>query len=580
MSRAFLFIIALISFLPLLYFPTPGHDALLLPFNIFLWEIAAASIFFAGLYIYKNRVGILPQNALFFLALPAGIILSGFITGIERPVDWLFRLAAILLGLCFFFSLFQFQANRRTLDNAIYIILAGLLANAVISFLQMMPGRPLFGVIPHPATPRAVGVFMQPNILASAMVTTVLLALYQISSPGFPKRALLIKAIAYAALFSATVIVFSTGSRIGLLGIVLSLPTLVAARYKLLARRRRQTLASLAIFVAGFGIGMTISEGALNAYSKLERLAETGTEARLHVYRISWNLYTEKPLFGHGIGSFQSAFHEHAADYMHARGDKPIIGDARFTHPHNEFLFWAIEGGSLALLGILVVIALALLQAWRLGRERGLALVSLLLPIALHTQTELPFYSSIFHWLLFLFLAYLLFAPMCKQTHIKLSEYAIAPFPAAAMAILLATLMFCTSTFSTARDLTRTLLYKEVNLQNLRDAQDNLYFNELATLLTLKVLLNEDLTQGTQHWTQAYINWTEEYLQHVPETSSYHDLALAYNHLGMKEKAIETINRGLYLYPQHPVISSALEKINSGVTAQTAIAPDETLITE
>ncbi len=580
MNQAFLFIISLFSLLPLLYFPSPGHDALLLPFNIFLWEVAAASIFFAGLYIYKNRIIVLPRHALYFLALPACIVLSGFFTSLERPVDWLFRLAAILIGLMFFYSLFQFQAKRRTLDNAIYIILAGLLANALISFLQMMPGRPLFGVIPHPATARAVGVFMQPNILASAMVTAVLLALYQISSPGYDKRNVLIKFLCYSTLFSATLIVFSTGSRIGLLGIIFALPLLVCARFRILSRHRKRALSTITIFLAGLGAGLTISEGTLNAYSKLERLADTGTEARLHVYRISLDLYSEKPFVGHGIGSFQSSFHEHAAEYMQIRGGSPLIGDARFTHPHNELLLWAIEGGSLALLGILTVLVLASLQAWRLGRERGLALLALLVPITLHTQTELPFYSSIFHWVLFLFLAFLLFNPMHNRFQIKAKDYVVISAPAVGMAVLISTLMFCTSTFGTARDLTRTLLYKEANLQELSEAQDNLYFNELATLLTLKVLLNEDLTQNTRHWTQTYINWTEQYLKYVPETSSFHDLALAYNHLGQRDKAIEVINRGLYLYPEQPVIKSALDKINSGEATQTAAPPDETLVTE
>ncbi|MBP0048858.1 O-antigen ligase C-terminal domain-containing protein [Marinobacterium sp. AK62] len=580
MNRAFLFIIALFSLLPLLYFPNPGHDALLIPFNIFIWEIVAASVFFAGLYIYKHKTLVFPRYAIWILALPAGMILSGFLTGLERPVDWMFRLGAILMGLLFFFSLFQFQPNRRMLDNAIYIILFGMLANALISFLQMMPGRPLSGLIPHPETPRAVGVFMQPNILASAMVTAILLALYQISSPAFGKRSGLIKLLCFATLFAASMIVLSTGSRIGLLGLVFSLPLLLFARYKVFARRRHLALAAMVVFAAGCGTGLMVSEGALKAYSKLERLAEEGTEARPHVYRISWELFTEKPISGHGIGSFQSVFHERAAEYQAERGGEPLIGHARFTHTHNELLFWAVEGGILALSGIVVLLAVTLIQAWRLGRQRGLALLALMTPIALHTQTELPFYSSIYHWVLFLFLAFMLFRPLCRFYQVERSETVLVPIPAAGMAVLVATLMFCTSTFGTARDLTRFLLYKEVNMQELRAAQDNLYFNEFATLLSMKVLLNLDLKQNTQHWTQTYINWTEDYLQKIPETSSFHDLALAYNHLGMKQKAHEVIDRGLYLFPQHPVIGSAREKINNRAPAQAATIPDETLVTD
>ncbi|GAA0692996.1 oligosaccharyltransferase [Marinobacterium maritimum] len=578
MNRAFLFVIFLFTLLPLIYFPNPGQDALLIPFNIFLWEVAAATIFFGGLYIYKNKVLVLPRQALLILALPLGMILSGFITGLDRPVDWMFRLGAILMGLGFFFSLFQFQPNRRALDNAVYIILGGMLVNAIISIMQMIPSRPLEGLIAHPETPRAVGVFMQPNLLSSAMVTAILLALYQISSPGFGKRNSTIRLLCFATLLTAGFIVFSTGSRLGLISASISLPFLVATRSKLLLQHRTRFAASLVILTAGCIAGGLASSGTVKAYSKLERLIEAHSEARPHVYRIAWELYAEKPIAGHGIGSFQGVFHERAAEYINARGSKPLIGHARYTHPHNELLFWAVEGGSLALLGIATVVIAVLKQVWRLGWQRGGALLALSLPLTLHTQTELPFYSSIYHWLLFLFLAFMIFRPLQRYMVISRPEAALIPFPAASMAILLATLMFGTSTFSAGRDLTRFLLYKEMNIEELRRAQDSLYFNEFATMQTLKVLLNQDLTQGTQHWTQLYIDWMEVYLKQIPETSSFHDLALAYNHLGQKDKAVETIERGLYLFPQHPIISGAIEKINQLSPASAATAPDETLI--
>lgn len=574
MNRTFLLIVFLLTLLPLIYFPNPGHDALLIPFNIFLWEIAAASICFAGLYIYKHQVLVLPCHTLLILALPVGMVVSGFITGLDRPVDWMFRLATILMGLLFFFSLFQFQANRRTLDNAVYVILGGLLLNGVIAFLQTLPGRPLFGLIAHPETPRAVGVFMQPNILASVMVTGAALSLYQLSTPGFSRRSLLLKTLTFATLFACSFIVMTTGSRVGLIALVLSVPLVVAARFTLLRRTPIKALLAVALLVLGTGSGIATSDGFWKATSKLEQLADEGRDARPHLYRIAWDLYTDKPLAGHGIGSFQRVFHDRAAEYLEARGGEPLIGHARFTHPHNELLFWAVEGGSLALLGIVAILGATLMQLYRLGWQRGGAMLAILLPITLHTQVELPFYSSMYHWLLFLFLGFLVFRPLQRYRWLNWPSAALIPIPAATTALLLATVMFCTTTFGTSRDLTRFLLYKEINLDELRAAQDNLYFNEFATMLTLKALLNQDLTQGTQHWTQIYIDWIETYLRHTPETSSFHDLALAYHHLGMTDKAEATIERGLYLFPQHPVISSTYQKLEEREPLRATSTPE------
>lgn len=575
MNRAFLLIVFLLTLIPLIYFPNPGHDALLIPFNIFLWEIAAAAIFFAGLYIYKHQIVVLPRHTLLILALPVGMVISGFLTGLDRPVDWMFRLATILMGLLFFFALFQFQANRRTLDNAVYIILGGLLLNALIAFLQTLPGRPLFGLIAHPETPRAVGVFMQPNILASVMVTGVVLAVYQITTAGFSKRPAALKALTLTTLFGCSLIVMTTGSRIGLITLAVCVPLILTARFALLRRTPIHAVLAALALTMGSGIGIATSDGFWKATSKLEQLADEGRDARPHLYRIAWDLYTEAPIAGHGIGSFQRVFHERAAQYLEAQGGEPLIGHSRFTHPHNELLFWAIEGGTLALLGILSILTATLIQLYHLGWQRGGAMLAILLPITLHTQVELPFYSSMYHWLLFLFLGYMTFRPLQRYRWLRWPSAALIPIPAAATAILLATIMFCTTTFGTSRDLTRFLLYKEINLDELRAAQDNLYFNEFATMLTLKALLNQDLTQGTQHWTQLYINWIEDYLRHTPETSSFHDLALAYHHLGLTEQAEATIERGLYLFPKHPVISSAYQKLTERKSLQTASTPDE-----
>ncbi|MFQ9621647.1 MAG: Wzy polymerase domain-containing protein [Enterobacteriaceae bacterium] len=74
------------------------------------------------------------------------------------------------------------------------------------------------------------------------------------------------------------------------------------------------------------------------------------------------------------------------------------------TYPHNDLLFWWVEGGAVALLGLLV---LGVSGFWLLLRRPGvrqLALLACLMPILLHTQLEYPLYQSPVHWLLVLIL--------------------------------------------------------------------------------------------------------------------------------------------------------------------------------
>lgn len=554
MNRIFYAFFILLAFIPLIQLSTPGQDPLLIPSNIFLWCVAAFFIGSATFLVYRNNTIILPGYTAWLLALPAGLVFSGLITGTERPVDWVFRIGAILTGIAFFFALFQFRQSRRQCDNAIYAILIALIFNGTIGYLQLMPGRPFIGLIEHPERPAALGVFMQANLQASMMVTGLLLAIYQITSPGFRNRHAAIQLIPALAIFICSSSVMATGSRIGLISMAITLPILFLARLPLLKKQWRWGCTIAVLVALGCGTGVAMSDGFFRAYSKLERLAEEGQDARPHIYRISWSLYTDKPIAGHGIGSFQSVFHQRAGEYMAARGGEPLIGHSRFSHPHNELLFWAIEGGSIALIGITLAACAVLIQLWRQGRQRGLALLALLTPITLHTQVELPFYSSTYHWLVFLFLAFLAFQYRRRSIEMRLSRAASVLIPSAGLAAIAGFLLIMYSTYNASRHLTLYMLKQDPDIRHLLAAQETLYFNELSNLLMYKAMLYTDLTNGTQRWTEGYIEWAESYLQQQPETSTFSDLALAYRHLGMAEKADNTLTRGLFIYPQHPDI--------------------------
>ncbi len=554
MEKTFLFIVGLISFVPLVFLPNTGQDALLIPFNIFLWEAAATSIFFATLFVYKNKIAIYPKWSLLLISAPLFLIAGSILNEIPYAHDTSFRLIAIIFGLLFFMSLFQFQASRRTIDNAIYIILTGSVLNALISFLQMLPGRILLGIIPHPLEAHAAGVFMQANILASSMATTIILAFYQISSPGFPNRTVLIKALCFISIFTASTILISTGSRIGILGILMSFPLLLISRYTFFKLRKVVFSSAVIALLSGLLTGLLLSDGALKAYSKIEKLASAGSEIRLHIYKISWEFFSEKPFFGHGIGSFNSKFHEYASAYMQDFGGAPLLGFSKFTHPHNEILLWAVEGGITALLGLIIITVAILLQIKKIGLQRGGALFSILIPISLHTQTELPFYSSNYHWLIFIFILFLTFKPFNKEKKLGSPSYI---FPFIGIIIFILAIYFLSSTLKVSRDINGHILFNETSEADLKSAESNLYFGPLAIQINKRISLYNDLNNGTKSGTISYITWAERNIGNSPPPLVFHDLALAYNHVGMKVRALKTLKKGLSLYPKHPAILRA-----------------------
>ena len=63
-----------------------------------------------------------------------------------------------------------------------------------------------------------------------------------------------------------------------------------------------------------------------------------------------------------------------------------------------------------------VLFTVGFLLTWRkIALLKGLALLALIFPILLHSQLELPFYSSVSHWLVFLILLWLIDSYAVKQ---------------------------------------------------------------------------------------------------------------------------------------------------------------------
>ena len=85
--------------------------------------------------------------------------------------------------------------------------------------------------------------------------------------------------------------------------------------------------------------------------NKIDSLGE-----RPSVYYTALQAYLEKPLLGHGFGSY---FYAHVQQQALIRVNPPnnfiYYSYNNFVHPHNELLYWMVELGSLPLLGALVL---------------------------------------------------------------------------------------------------------------------------------------------------------------------------------------------------------------------------------
>jgi len=348
---------------PFYYQDNLGGEGLGLPFNAVIWIPVVCLIGVGLISLLQTGAWVKPRFLALIGLFPLLIVLGGFASGLERPGEWIVRIGVLVGGMLLWFALFQVRFQRRDVEGLLYILLAGLLLHGVVGLVQMLP-EPLFkGWIPV-ANQKLLGMFQQPNLQASLMATAIALAIYLAASPGFKAQRWPMITLVFLTLALASFEVVASGSRVGLLSallVVLLVAVTNAARWRV---RPFLFIALATTIIAGGGMGFVKTNGALQAYNKLERLADEGQDPRPHVYRIAVDAWERSALLGHGIGSFQREFQNQRIEYYDPeRGE--VIDNARFSHPHNELLFWAIEGGVIALIAISCAVAAVVLQLYR-----------------------------------------------------------------------------------------------------------------------------------------------------------------------------------------------------------------------
>ncbi|MGR5542485.1 O-antigen ligase family protein, partial [Vibrio campbellii] len=83
---------------------------------------------------------------------------------------------------------------------------------------------------------------------------------------------------------------------------------------------------------------------------------------------------------------------------QHQINDNYPPGLPAMDHPHNETLYWGVEGGIIPLVGLLLTAILTFTRVAQAKKGTRLALLALFVPILLHSQLEYPFYHSAIHW--------------------------------------------------------------------------------------------------------------------------------------------------------------------------------------
>ena len=265
---------------------------------------------------------------------------------------------------------------------------------------------------------RPVGVFQQPNVLASFLTTGlaacgIILATKSPSSAPphqIPRltlsAALLLRFLLHSVLsltiMSCTAVLVITASRTGWIGLIFVLAMIAIS----LRNHHRRLLRWLVPAVIGLLIGGLMLISSPTNQERAEHKSNLES-ARTELYPQVMRMIVDKPLLGYGGGNFEKAYVTHAAG-QHATDPTLPPAMSGFDHPHNELLFWWAEGGIAPVIGILGFMLWLLWCISHMSNKNRWLALALIAPLLLHNLLEYPFRHSAPHWLSFLLIVYII----------------------------------------------------------------------------------------------------------------------------------------------------------------------------
>lgn len=244
----------------------------------------------------------------------------------------------------------------------------------------------------------ATGGFLQPDLMAIFLATAIAVGLHFWLAQG---RVGLLPVL--FVLMGALTFCQSSVGLVGVLAVALMM-LLVCAR-----GLRRRVLGGWTVLLAGGLVAGLTMQYVLH----LPVVRPMDWALMMSIYRASLALVIHHPLLGIGYGMFESQL---SSGVMLAGVSGVFHPHYVVTHPNNEPLLWITEGGSIALIGVLLLLAWGvqlgvslLRQASRVGGyghegSDGLGWVLCALPLALFCLVGMPWYQSPLHYLLFLVL--------------------------------------------------------------------------------------------------------------------------------------------------------------------------------
>ncbi|CAN8142161.1 O-antigen polymerase [uncultured Thiomicrorhabdus sp.] len=333
------------------------------------------------------------------------LLAIGSLNGVME--DWFYQSLAVVIGLVFIFSLAQNHFSHQQWLWLFYALCILGLIQALIAFDQRFDR---FGVLyfwtqyfPFKFHSAYLGSLQQKNMFATFMAFAVVLSLYVLT---FLNLKLLAKIPLFLLVLIGAFEIFNSGSRAGLLALLIATLVLLLALKKSLKENPRTLLIWLGLLVTGYILNLFVEPTGSSATDKLMGVV-SGVDARLFLYGTGWEMFLQQPWFGYGIGGYTEAFQRYiVANDLSEQLFNVGLGATKSTHPHNELLFWLLQVGIIGIFPLLLLIAWMMRNWWQQGKTHFLTAIALTFPLLFQAMVSYPFTLSALHYFLTLLMLF------------------------------------------------------------------------------------------------------------------------------------------------------------------------------
>ena len=535
-----------------------GGSGWYLPFNIVVWSVVCLFIMTTFIKVlYRQRL-VVSRVVLYFCAMLLGILLAGSVFADIQSDVWLqTALAFGVVGL-FFWSLFQYPFTQRHFIQILVILCIVGFVQSLIAIVQSHDVyRAAYALIPYEAFrfsgDRPLGNFQQVNMLASFLSLVLVATLYLMLSRAFLNGSRVFNIWLFLVVLLSFYVLLLTGSRAGLLAFMVAGICMLIARQRFLRQHLLLFLIWLLALVLAFVLSVYFPGQALGLGQVVEKMGGLSEGVRLFLYQYSIQLFIESPIFGLGIGHFIAPFAEHIVAEQNT-----VLMTMHFTHPHNEWLYWMLQSGVLALLLPLAFAGVYGVYLFKRSYAYAFMVLALLLPVLIQSQLSYPFTLSSVHLFLLLFFLYV-GARVVKKTRVFSVNKALKI--SLIMAVILLIGMIFYGTWHTLKSIKEAYIFQNslfysqfqtkeeiANQRYLEHATYNLLYREDA-VKAMNAMVEKAIKSNNQYDLQQFIWWAQDRGVEVSEESLL-NLAKVYLAQGKTEQAEQVVKS---MYDQYGV---------------------------